>query len=196
MFDLEKSIADWRKQMLAAGIQTPVPLEELEIHLREDIEQQMKSGLNEQEAFTASVQKIGQAHAVQSEFKKVEASREAVRFIVANLGIVLMLVGFSGFGLPLLILAAMDEILQQGHWRFVILMSLMWAMIVVGNFVSFLQDGGTLFHVFIQGILAHVFVRKPCPLVLLVGLVVIWPPFLIGNFRRWRKNRSFTSPLT
>jgi hypothetical protein len=187
MFDLEKSIADWRKQMLAAGIQTPVPLEELEIHLREDIEQQMKSGLNEQEAFTASVQKIGQAHAVQSEFKKVEASREAVRFIVANLGIVLMLVGFSGFGLPLLILAAMDEILQQGHWRFVLLISLMWAMIGVGNFVSFLQDGGTL---------AHVFVRKPCPLVLLVVLVVTWPPFLIGNFRRWRKNRSFTSPLT
>ena len=194
MFNLEQSIAEWRRQMLAAGIKTPVPLEELEIHLREEIEQQLKSGLNEQDAFTASVQKIGQAHAVQSEFQKVETSREVIRFIVANLGIVLMLVGFSGFGLPLLILAAMDEILQQGHWRFVLLISLMWAMIVVGNFVSFLQDGGTLFHVFIQGTLAHVFVRKPCPLVLLVVLVVIWPPFLIGNFRRWRKNRSFTSP--
>ncbi len=30
MFDLENAIADWRRQMLAAGIQTPVPLEELE----------------------------------------------------------------------------------------------------------------------------------------------------------------------
>ena len=39
-----KSIAEWREQMLAAGIKTPVPLEELEIHLREEIEQQMKSG--------------------------------------------------------------------------------------------------------------------------------------------------------
>ena len=37
MFDLEQSIAEWRRQMLAAGIKTPVPLEELEIHLREDI---------------------------------------------------------------------------------------------------------------------------------------------------------------
>ena len=45
MFDLEKAIADWRRQMLAAGIKTPVPLEELESHLREEIEQQMKSGL-------------------------------------------------------------------------------------------------------------------------------------------------------
>ena len=44
MFDLEQSIAEWRRQMLAAGIKTPVPLEELEIHLREEIEQQMKSG--------------------------------------------------------------------------------------------------------------------------------------------------------
>jgi len=70
MFDLEKSIADWRKQMLAAGIKTPVPLEELEIHLREEIERQMKSGLEEREAFTSAVQKIGQARALKTEFKK------------------------------------------------------------------------------------------------------------------------------
>ena len=44
MFDLEKSIADWRTQMLAAGIKSPVPLEELESHLREEITQQTKSG--------------------------------------------------------------------------------------------------------------------------------------------------------
>jgi len=37
MFSLEKSISEWRRQMLAAGIKTPVPLEELEIHLREEI---------------------------------------------------------------------------------------------------------------------------------------------------------------
>jgi hypothetical protein len=45
MFNLDQAIADWRRQMLAAGIKTPVPLEELEIHLREDVEQQMQSGL-------------------------------------------------------------------------------------------------------------------------------------------------------
>ena len=37
--------------MLAAGIKTPVPLEELESHLREEIEQQTKLGLSEAEAF-------------------------------------------------------------------------------------------------------------------------------------------------
>jgi hypothetical protein len=46
MFNLEQSIIEWRKQMLAAGIKTPVPLDELEIHLREEIERQMASGLD------------------------------------------------------------------------------------------------------------------------------------------------------
>ena len=47
--------------MLAAGLQTPVPLEELEIHLREDVEQQMKSGINAQRAFVIAMGKIGHA---------------------------------------------------------------------------------------------------------------------------------------
>jgi hypothetical protein len=70
MFDLEQSIADWRKQMLAAGIKTPVPLEELEIHLREDIEQQIQLGTNPQQAFESSVQRIGHADELKSEFRK------------------------------------------------------------------------------------------------------------------------------
>jgi hypothetical protein len=70
MFDLENSIADWRKQMLDAGIKTPVPLEELEIHLCEEIERQMKSGLDEQNAFEISAQTIGEARLLKIEFKK------------------------------------------------------------------------------------------------------------------------------
>ena len=72
MFDLEKSIADWRKQMLAAGIKSPVPLEELESHLREEIERQMKVGLSEQTAFEISARQIGQPKMLKSEFKKSE----------------------------------------------------------------------------------------------------------------------------
>jgi hypothetical protein len=70
IFELEQSIADWRTQMLAVGVKTPVPLEELEIHLREEIEQQVKSGLSEQDAFNSAVQKIGQANVIQNEFQK------------------------------------------------------------------------------------------------------------------------------
>jgi len=76
MFDLDQSLAGWRKQMLAAGIKTPVPLEELEIHLREDIAQQMQSGLSAQQAFGIAVKKIGQALELKREFKKTSAPME------------------------------------------------------------------------------------------------------------------------
>jgi hypothetical protein len=81
MFNLEQSIADWRKQMLAAGIKTPVPLEELEIHLREEIERQTISGLSAQQAFGIAVKKIGHALELKREFKKVSASMEMQKII-------------------------------------------------------------------------------------------------------------------
>lgn len=57
--------------MLAAGIKTPVPLEELENHLRDEIARQTKSGQSETQAFESAVQKIGSAQTVQNEFEKV-----------------------------------------------------------------------------------------------------------------------------
>jgi hypothetical protein len=68
MFDLEKSIAEWRKQMLDAGIQSPMPLDELESHLREDIEKHVGSG--EDEGFHAAILKFGKPRLIQNEFKK------------------------------------------------------------------------------------------------------------------------------
>lgn len=72
MFNLEQSIAEWRRQMLAAGIKTPVPLEELESHLRDEIEQHVKSGLPGQRAFEISVPHIGPPELLKNEFKKCE----------------------------------------------------------------------------------------------------------------------------
>lgn len=71
MFDLEQSIAEWRRQMLAAGIHAPAPLEELESHLREDVENQMRSGAGAQQAFETTVVQIGQTGVLQTEFAKV-----------------------------------------------------------------------------------------------------------------------------
>jgi hypothetical protein len=79
MFDLEPAIANWRRQMLAAGIKTPVPLDELESHLREEIERQMKSGLNEQKAFPIAVERIGAGDLLKNEFKKIGGMDKAQR---------------------------------------------------------------------------------------------------------------------
>lgn len=70
MFDLEKAITEWRAQMLAAGIKTPVPLEELEIHLREETERQANHGLEEAEAFAIAAQNIGDPQQLNAEFRK------------------------------------------------------------------------------------------------------------------------------
>jgi hypothetical protein len=102
MFNLEQSIAEWRTQMLVAGIKTPVPLDELEIHLREEIERQMKSGLNEQKAFEISVQRIGQPKALDSEFKKSERTFMK-RTLIVLVGIFAVLFGPAIF-LPALAL--------------------------------------------------------------------------------------------
>jgi len=72
MFDLEQAITEWRQQMGAAGIKTPVPLEELESHLREDVEQEMRSGLTAEAAFETAVQRVGQPDVLKSEFKKAD----------------------------------------------------------------------------------------------------------------------------
>lgn len=77
MFNLDNAISEWRQQMLAVGIKTPGVLDELESHLRDEIEQQTKSGLSEGEAFRSAVQKIGQAHVLQNEFKHNERTKEA-----------------------------------------------------------------------------------------------------------------------
>ena len=72
MFNLEQAIVEWRQRMLAVGVKTPVPLEELESHLREDVEQQMRSGFSEQEAFGSAIKKIGQPRLLKTEFKKAD----------------------------------------------------------------------------------------------------------------------------
>ncbi len=79
MFDLEAAISEWRKQMRAAGIKTPVPLEELESHLREDVAQQMRSGSDQRQAFEVAVLRIGRAGALKQEFKKAGGTKEILQ---------------------------------------------------------------------------------------------------------------------
>jgi hypothetical protein len=74
MFNLEEQISCWRRQMLSGGIKSPGLLEELESHLRDDIEQRMRSGISEQDALEATIRQIGPAKALRTEFAKVRES--------------------------------------------------------------------------------------------------------------------------
>ena len=110
MFDLEKAISDWRQRMLAAGIKTPVPLEELENHLREEIERQTKSGLNEQKAFESSIRQIGPPKALKREFKKSD------RTFMKKLMIILLGIFGVLFG-PAVFLPALAKYNHQAMWN-------------------------------------------------------------------------------
>jgi len=82
MFDLKQSIAEWRCQMLAAGIKTPVPLEELEIHLHEEIGRLVESGLDEQNAFNTAVQKMGPMPAIRNEFENAGVAQRGRNWLI------------------------------------------------------------------------------------------------------------------
>ena len=70
MFQLEQAIAEWRRQMLAAGIKSDV-LDELEGHLREETGLRMKSGLDAKNALECAMQEIGRPNMIKNEFKKI-----------------------------------------------------------------------------------------------------------------------------
>lgn len=92
MPDLEQLISNWRSQMLAAGIQTPVPLDELESHLREDIERQIQSGTNPQQAFENSVRQMGSVSALKNEFKKPCGTKSKQLLTLGGMGLIITIV--------------------------------------------------------------------------------------------------------
>jgi hypothetical protein len=71
MFDLEPSITEWRRQMLAAGLKTGRRLDELESHLREEISALKSAGAAEDVAFERAVARLGSPHSVSTEFNKI-----------------------------------------------------------------------------------------------------------------------------
>jgi len=71
VFNLDQAIAEWRRQMIAGGIKTPTVLDELESHLREDVERQMRPGRSQEQAFEAAVRRIGDSDLLKAEFAKI-----------------------------------------------------------------------------------------------------------------------------
>jgi hypothetical protein len=95
MFDLGTAISEWRQQMAAGGIKTPAVLDELESHLREDIERQMQSGITGQAAFESAVKKIGPAGVLKSEFSKSNSTAAALEKLM--LAVAALFVAFGIF---------------------------------------------------------------------------------------------------
>jgi hypothetical protein len=76
MFDLDSAIARWRRLLRSQGI-SPAALDELESHLRDDIEEQLSLGIPEERALAAASERIGEGRLLKAEFKKIRGSRTA-----------------------------------------------------------------------------------------------------------------------
>ena len=77
MRDLNAQVAEWRSRMAAGGIKSPAVLDELESHLREEVEGLARSGVEEPRAFAIAAQKIGDSDLLQAEFAKVAGGKAA-----------------------------------------------------------------------------------------------------------------------
>jgi hypothetical protein len=72
MFELEQAISDWRREMQCRGVKGAETLDELESHLRDDLEEQVRWGRETEEAFETARAHIGKTHSLQMEFEKVK----------------------------------------------------------------------------------------------------------------------------
>ena len=72
MHDLEQLVAEWRKTMMATPAISHETLDELENHLRDNVEQLVMSGMTEAEAFHRAVSQLGGAALIASEFRKLD----------------------------------------------------------------------------------------------------------------------------
>ena len=111
MFNLDRAIADWRRQMADGGINAPAILDELEEHLCEEFTQQMQVGLDAQNIFDAAVQQVGQAGVLQHEFKIAGETNERKymkRVLIISAGVIGVLVGMG------LVMPAVAQYRQAG----------------------------------------------------------------------------------
>jgi hypothetical protein len=88
--------------MSDGGIQAPALLDELENHLREDVEQQIRSGASMHQAFETAVRRIGQASELKMEFARVSEAPPGPGTLmgvvcVLFVGFILLLSGFTFF---------------------------------------------------------------------------------------------------
>ena len=68
MSSLDQEVIQWRRAMIAGGVADPAVLDELEGHLRDQVEQLVQSGCDFEQSFKTAVERIGDAGELRREF--------------------------------------------------------------------------------------------------------------------------------
>ena len=125
MHNLEKRIAEWRKTVMAARGVGDETLDELETHLRETVEQLVRSGMAEPEAFQKAVAQLGGASTIASEFRKLEPTWLPVKLVI-------------GFGIVLTLAMLVFVIIRFGAGRMNLLLAFHVFFVSLGYATTFL----------------------------------------------------------
>lgn len=107
MFDLERTITDWKSSFHAAESIDRENLDELEEHLRQAIAELTRNGLSTDEAFTIATKRLGRPMSLEQEYCKVNGQHVWQRRILWMLGGYLGGVAFSSLFSGLAALAGM-----------------------------------------------------------------------------------------
>jgi len=102
MFNLEQAIAEWRRQMAAADVRISESLNELEAHLRDDVEHSIRSGLGAEQAFEGAVQRLGGPDVLRGEFAKWASAKRRhfiCRGLLCGIGVFLLGATFCYFAI-------------------------------------------------------------------------------------------------
>src|SRR5690349_5136481 len=91
MFEVERAISEWRQEIRSQGIKNSGILDELEIHLREDFEHRVGSGVEISRAFELARTCLGQTNSLTTEFGKARNTEMLIRLKNALLSL---------FGIP------------------------------------------------------------------------------------------------
>jgi hypothetical protein len=128
MFDLQQAIAEWRHQLARGGINSPGVLDELESHLRDDLQQQMRSGMGPRQAFDAALQRLGQNDALKIEFKKVSATAEVLGKLMSVVCILLagFIVWMSGYTFLQMEMSPSEQVVAYTAVGFTLLVACGW----------------------------------------------------------------------
>lgn len=96
MFELNKSVNDWRRRLLTTGYCSRLELEELEEHLRQEVKTLESMSLSTEEAFIIASRRLGEPEEISREFGKVDLGsfwRSRLLWIVT--GVLLYTLGSS-----------------------------------------------------------------------------------------------------
>jgi hypothetical protein len=132
MFSQEQSINEWRRQMAARGISTAKVLDELESHLRDDIQRQTRSGERPEKAFEVAVSRIGDASALKAEFVNAGRSRGALEKLMIAICVVLVVLIslLSAAGVVLCYTSLADRIMASVAFVCILFAACRWSLAV------------------------------------------------------------------